>query len=97
MFAATPFIETPIGLGVWIGAFAVNRASSLLGLASTFYQYDKELYGTNFTDVVVSGAAFTLGWIPALTEGLSIVSFVYSGIRLNHETPIDIPPTNFLK
>lgn len=97
MLAATPFIETPIGLGVWIGAFAVNRASSLVGLASTFYQYDKKLNGTNFTDVVVSGATFTLGWIPALTEGLSIASLVYSGIRMNHEAPVNIPPPDFLK
>ena len=97
MLVATPFVETPVGLGVWIGAFAVNRGSSLLGLASTFYQYDNNLYGTNFTDVVVNGAAFTLGWIPSLTEGLSIGVLVYSGIRLEHEAPINIPAPDFLK
>jgi RHS repeat-associated protein len=97
MSIATPFVETPIGLGIWIGAFAVNRASSLLGLASTFYQYDKKLYGTNFTDVVVNGAAFTFGWIPSLTEGLSIGILVYSSIRLDHEAPVDIPHPDFLK
>jgi hypothetical protein len=61
MLVATPFVEEPIGLGIWIGAFAVNRASSALGLASTFYQYHNKLNGTNFTDVVVSGTTFTLG------------------------------------
>jgi RHS repeat-associated protein len=97
MSVATPFVETPVGLGVWIGAFAVNRGSSLLGLASTFYQYKKNLYGTNFTDVVVNGTAFTFGWIPSLTEGLSIGTLVYSGIRLDHEAPINIPAPDFLK
>jgi hypothetical protein len=97
MLIAGPFVETPPGIGAWIGAFAVNRGASLLGLASTFYQYHNHLYGTNFTDVAVNGTAFALGWIPSLAEGLSIGTLLYSGIRLDHEAPINIPAPDFLK
>ena len=82
MTLAFPFVETPVGLSVWIGAFAVNRFASLIGLASTFYQYNHNLNGANLTDVVVNGVAFTFGWIPPLTEHLSIAVLFYSGYRL---------------
>jgi len=89
------FAETPIGLGVAIGAFIVNRGSSMVGLASTFYQYQHQQNGTVFTDVVVSGGTFLLGWIPSLTEPLAIASLIYSGYRLENDAPIDIPAPNY--
>ncbi len=97
MMVTTPFVETPVGLEVWVGAFAVNRFSSLVGLASTFYQDDNNLHGTNFTDVVVNGTAFTFGWVPTMTEGLGIGTLIYSGYRLEYDAPINIPPPDFLR
>ena len=91
------FVETPIGLALTVGAFVVNRAASLVGLASTFYQYENDLYGTNFTDVSVSGGSFLLGWIPQLSEPLGIAVLIYSAYRLEYDAPINIPAPDFLK
>ena len=84
-------------MGTHSRAFVVNRAASLVGLASTFYQYENDLYGTNFTDVSVSGGSFLLGWIPQLSEPLGIAVLIYSAYRLEYDAPINIPAPDFLK
>ena len=61
------------------GLVVANRTASVLGLASTGYQYQHNLYGTTLTDVQVAFATTVIGTIgatnPAIVTTASYVSF----------------------
>ena len=88
----TPFVETPIGAVAWLAIFGIGRGTSAIGLHSTIYQYNNNLYGTNGTDVWVSIATTTVPvFFPTSAPVLAEVSVLYSGYRLDAPAPINIP------
>jgi hypothetical protein len=54
----------PEDLPIALALFGVSRLAAIIGTASTLYQYQHNMYGTQMTDVVVSTTTLITGFIP---------------------------------
>jgi hypothetical protein len=65
----------------FIALALVNRFAAVYGFASTCYQYKNGLYGTQMTDVLVSGTTLVTGFFSSMTGSSATLNSVYTAYR----------------